>query len=204
MDIFTNIPAAVLGIFWAWGRIEKALEKRNLAKYQPLPIPLECSYTSDQVSVIVCTVDTLLARCLRSWLANNPLEILIVTVAKHKAHILSVVANASLSPSDFAKVTVLESVVKGKRAQLDVGFRFAKGSVIAMVDDHISWNPDFLRGMLPCFEDHRVGAVGPTIKPVIPEERHNEYVITPWEVAAMRVAWNRNPSLKASYAAAKW
>jgi len=206
MDTLNTMPIAtsVLVILWAWGRMEKTLDKRNLSSYRPLPIPFECTYTSSQVSVIVCTIDTLLARSLRTWLANKPFEILIVTIPEHRDKINSVVTNASLSAVDFAKVTVLVSATKGKRAQLDMGIRHAKGSILTTVDDHIYWDPDFLNAMLPCFEDETVGAVGPTTKPIIPKERQSRDIITPWEVAAMRVAWNRNPQLKASYAAGRW
>ncbi|KAN0099403.1 glycosyltransferase family 2 protein [Hyaloscypha variabilis] len=206
MHSVSTVPTAVLilGLFWLWGRMERALDKLNLARYQPVPIPSKCIYTPDQVSVIVCTVDTLLARCLRSWLANHPLELLIVTIPEHEDHILSVVANASLSAADFAKVKVLTSTTKGKRVQLAVGIRHAKGTIIASTDDHISWGPDFLKGMLPCFEDETVGAVGPTMTAAIPNDRQSSDIITPWEVAATRTAWNRNFQLKASYAAARW
>ncbi|KAE9364312.1 glycosyltransferase family 2 protein [Stipitochalara longipes BDJ] len=206
MDTLSTVPTAalILEIFWLWGRMEKALDRRYLARYQPVPIPSKCIYTPDQVSVIVCTVDTLLARCLRSWLANKPLELLIVTISEHKNQILSVVANASLSDADFAKVKVIESPTKGKRPQLAVGIRNAKGAIIASTDDHISWSPEFLKGMLPCFENETVGAVGPTISAVISKDRQDSNIITPWEVAATRVAWNRNPQLKATYAAARW
>lgn len=74
MDTLTtmSVAAFILGIFWLWGRVEKASDERKLALHQHMPIPSECTYSSDQASVIVCTLDTLLARCLHTWLANNP------------------------------------------------------------------------------------------------------------------------------------
>lgn len=206
MDVLTTMPAAalVLGIFWLWGRMERALDRRNLSLYKPVPIPSKSTFTSNQVSIIVCTVDTLLVRCLNTWLDNNPFEIIIVTIPQHKTHICSVVANALLSSADLAKITVLESATKGKRAQLAVGIQHAKGEILATPDDHISWPASFLKAMLPCFDDKKVGAVGSTVKPIIPPERQYCDIITPWEVAAMRASWNRNDQLKASYAAAKW
>jgi glycosyltransferase involved in cell wall biosynthesis len=178
--------------------------RRNLASYKPVPIPSTCAYSSGQVSVIVCTVDTLLARCMHMWLANNPLEVIVVTVPQHLDHIRSVVSNAKLSPQDLAKISVMSSPVKGKRAQLSIGIKAARGSILATPDDHIAWHPDFLKGMLPCFEDDRVGAVGPMIEAIIPEHRRDADIITPWEVAAMRVQENRNWQLKAAYAAGRW
>jgi hypothetical protein len=119
--------------------MENALDGPKLALYQHMPISSECTYTTDQASVIVCTLETLLARCLHAWLTNNLLGILAVTLLEHKDRVLPAVANASLSAADFAKVTVLESAMKGKRAQLSLGIRHAKGTLLATPDDHISW-----------------------------------------------------------------
>lgn len=127
-----------------------------------------------------------------------------MTIPEHKDRVLPAVANASLSAADFAKVTVLESTPKGKRAQLSLGIRHAKGTTLATSDDHISYDRNFLNGMLPCPDDETVGAAGPTIKPVISKDRQSRDVITPWEVAAMRVAWHRSSQLKALYAVARW
>ncbi|KAH6661292.1 hypothetical protein BKA67DRAFT_654414 [Truncatella angustata] len=196
-------PLALIG-YCVWFQVEQVLFKRKLAAYKPVPIPEICPYTSDQVSVIACTVDTLLASSLRTWLANNPLEVIIVTVPKHIEHIRLVVDNAQLTPADFEKVTIVASPEMGKRPQLVLGINNARGSVFGLVDDHIAWGPRFLEAMLPCFQDQRVGAISPEIDAIIPEERRNPDIISPWEVMAMRVRWNSNPRLKVAYAAARW
>ena len=118
--------------------MENAFDGRKLALYQPAPIPSECSYTPDQVNAIVCILNTLLARCLHTWLAYNPLGILTMTISEHSDRIIPAVANDSLSAADFDKVTVLESATKGKRARLGLGIRHAKGTLLATPDDHIS------------------------------------------------------------------
>ena len=118
--------------------MENAFDGRKLALYQHMPISSECTHTLDQANVIMCTVGTLLARCLHTWLANNPLGILTVTIPEHKDRALPAVANASLSAADFAKVTVLESAMKGKRTQLSLSIRYAKGTLLATPDYHIS------------------------------------------------------------------
>jgi glycosylphosphatidylinositol transamidase (GPIT) subunit GPI8 len=119
--------------------MENAFDGRKLALYQLAPIPSEWTYTPDQVNAIMCTVDTLLARCLHTWLVYNPLGILTVTISEHNYRVISAVANASLSAADFDKVTVLELATKGKRARLGLGIRHAKGTLVATLDDHISW-----------------------------------------------------------------
>ncbi|ETS82027.1 hypothetical protein PFICI_07029 [Pestalotiopsis fici W106-1] len=190
--------------FWAWGQAEKALFRRALAAYKPVPISSDSPYTTAKVSILVCTVNTLLARCLRTWLDNKPLEVIIVTIAEHHEQIRSVVENAELSDSDLAKVIIIASAVKGKRAQMVAGIQHARGDIIANVDDHITWHPRLLENMLPCFEDEFMGAVGPAIEGVIPDDRRNEKVITPYEVAAMRLIWDRNPKHKVAWSAGRW
>ncbi|KAI4600938.1 hypothetical protein KJ359_013101 [Pestalotiopsis sp. 9143b] len=190
--------------FWAWNQAEKALARRALAAYQPVPISANPEYLPSDVTVLVCTVNTLLARCLRTWLANDPLEVIIVTIAEHEEQIRSVVANAELSESDLAKVTVLVSEIKGKRMQTITGLAHVHGSIIANVDDHITWYPEFLKHMLPCFDNERVGAASPTIEAIIPEHRRDPNVITPYEAAAMRVIWERTPRQKVAWSTARW
>lgn len=190
--------------FRAWNQAEKALARRALAAYQPVPISANPEYLPSDVTVLVCTVNTLLARCLRTWLANDPLEVIIVTIAEHEEQIRSVVANAELSESDLAKVTVLVSEIKGKRMQTITGLAHVHGSIIANVDDHITWHPEFLKHMLPCFDNERVGAASPTIEAIIPEHRRDPNVITPYEAAAMRVIWERTPRQKVAWSTARW
>lgn len=175
-----------------------------LAKYEPMPVPADCQYKPNQVSVLVCTVNTLLARCLRTWLANDPLEVIIVTIPEHEEQIRDVVANADLSDTDFAKVRVFASPIKGKRMQMITGLQHVNGDIIANVDDHITWPSEVFEHMLPCFEDENLGAAGPTIEAVIPEDRQDANVITPYEVAAMRVIWDRTPRYKVAWANARW
>lgn len=189
--------------FWAWNQGERYLSRRALASYKPVAVPVNPQYTSDDVTVLVCTINTLLARCLRTWLANDPREVIIVTIPEHLEQIRSVVANAGLSKSDFAKVTVLVSETKGKRIQLITGLANVKSKFVANVDDHIAWGPEFLKHMLPCFENKKVGAVSPSIEAIIPEERQDSNVITPYEVAAMRVIWERAPRQRVTFASAR-
>jgi glycosyltransferase involved in cell wall biosynthesis len=161
-----------------------------------------------QVSVLVCTVNTLLARSLRSWLDNDPREVIIVTIPEHEDHIRSVVDNADLDAYDFPKVKIVTSPIKGKRAQMVEGIKHVQGVFIANVDDHITWHDAFLREMRACWDEpsleQNLGAVAATIEGIIPEDRCDEKVITPYEVAAMRVCWDRNPKHVVAWSAARW
>ncbi|CAJ2510906.1 Uu.00g065310.m01.CDS01 [Anthostomella pinea] len=107
--------------FWAWNQGEKALDRR------PVPVSAEPKYSPNEVTVLTCTINTLLACWLITWLGNDPLEVIIVTIAEHEEKIRSVVANAELSDSDLAKVVVLVSDVKGKRMQPITGLAHVNG-----------------------------------------------------------------------------
>ena len=187
-----------------WGLIDQRIFNYYLTAYKPVPIPRKPKYHPRDVSIIVCTVDTLLPSCLRRWLENDPLEIIIVTTQEHLPAIHRIVRSVRLSEEEQQKVLVLMSREKGKRAQLRWGIEAASGKIIASVDDHITWHPEFLKNMLPCFGDPSVGACGAPVNTSIPEGRRDENVISPWEVAATRVAYKRNPGLKSMYAAARW
>ncbi|RYP71121.1 hypothetical protein DL771_005055 [Monosporascus sp. 5C6A] len=121
-----------------------------------------------------------------------------------EARIRALIKSAGLSREEQQKIRLLTAARKGNREQLACGIRAARGAIIATTDDHTGWPPTYLRHMLPCFEAAHVGAAGPPIGVHVPAERQSTDVITPWEAAAPRTAFRRNPGLKAAYAAARW
>ncbi|KAH9907257.1 nucleotide-diphospho-sugar transferase [Xylariomycetidae sp. FL2044] len=92
----------------------------------------------------------------------------------------------------------------GKRVQQTAAIRQAKGSIIALADDHILWPENYITNMLPCFGENDVGAACGPIDVTIPKSRQHPSIVTSWEVAATRVADNRNPGMRAMYGAAQW
>lgn len=140
-------------------------------------------------------------KCLQLWLANKPLEVIICTTQDHIDEVNRIVNETVLDEFDRAKVATIVSE-KGARKQLLAGILRAKGKIIATCDNHIEWPAQYLIHMLPCFEDSNVAAAGPSIKVKIPEDRQDN--MSPWEVAAVRLADRGPGSGKALHAAARW
>ncbi|KAI1326323.1 hypothetical protein F5Y16DRAFT_375472 [Xylariaceae sp. FL0255] len=186
----------VLVCFWIWGWLDAKYQSRF--KAEPYPIPSNPKFSPRDVSLICCTLGQVsadrFARCLHTWLANDPREVIIAAPLRAKEDITKLVEDALdiLSPSILKltvakRITFVFSLEASKRLQLVEGLKVATGPIIAGVDDHITW-PDFmLKGMLACFEDSKVGAVHPTISVDIPLDRQCDDIITAWEACCTRL-----------------
>ncbi|KAE9366737.1 glycosyltransferase family 2 protein [Stipitochalara longipes BDJ] len=186
-----------------WRVIDYYVNRNYASKYRPVPIDPNPIFTPNDVSVIVCTLKphTVFKACLVRWFENKPAEIIICTTKEHIEEVKYIVNEAVLEGIDRSKVKILVSEM-GARNQLMKGVWEAKGKIIATSDNHIFWSRNYLINMLPCFEDADVGAAAPEIKVYIPEERRAK--ITPWEVAAVKLA-NRGPgSATMMHVAARW
>ncbi|KAJ5052053.1 uncharacterized protein L3040_001813 [Drepanopeziza brunnea f. sp. 'multigermtubi'] len=192
-----------LALMFVWGWVDHFVNKYYSSRYQPAPIQKNPKYTPNDVSVVVRTLKppVVFPQCLKLWLDNNPLEILICTTKDYLHEVENLVHETLIGRDDRAKVRVIVSE-KGGRKQLLAGVMAAEGRIIATSDNHIKWPAKYLIHMLPCFEDDKVAAAGPSIKVEIPAHRHDS--ITPWEVAAVKLAARGPGSGKAMYAAAKW
>ncbi|KAI9054622.1 hypothetical protein LZ554_001775 [Drepanopeziza brunnea f. sp. 'monogermtubi'] len=192
-----------LALMFVWGWVDHFVNKHYSSQYQPAPIRQNPKYTPNDVSVVVRTLHppVVFLECLKLWLDNNPLEILICTTKEYLDEVEHLVHETLIGRDDRKKVRVIVSE-KGGRTQLLAGVMAAKGRIIATSDNHIKWPAKYLIHMLPCFEDDKVAAAGPTIKVEIPVHLHDS--ITPWEVAAAKLAARGPGSGKAMYAAAKW
>jgi len=182
-------------------------------QYEPVPIPSNPQYRTKDVSIVVCSIGPSenFTECLSSWLLNDPLEVIIVTTDQYRDIVETILQRAQISlgprfPNiNTIKLKVLGPESLGKRRQSVWGFAAAQGSIIASVDDHILWpEQNFLPHMLACFEDPEVGGVAPTCGLYMPDERRDENVITPWEVAAARSLWKGKARYLAVYAACGW
>jgi len=111
------------------------------------------------VSIVVPTIDTesTFTECLRLWVESKPLEIIIVTVPRCKAHVERLVKPVQ----EFTyKITILTSPVANKRQQLMVGVKAASGKIIALVDDDAYWrSTSVVPYLLAPFEDAEIGSV---------------------------------------------
>ena len=143
----------------AWDVYEKVLVSYYSKKYKTIPLPDAPTYSSNDVSIIVPTIDTesTFTECLRLWLESKPREIIIVTVPRCKAYVEQLVKPVQ----EFTdKITILTTPLANKRQQVMVGAKAAGGKIIALVDDDAYWNAaTVVPYLLAPFEDAEVGSV---------------------------------------------
>lgn len=226
----------VLLVYFLWGQYDLYLITKWLKKYRATPLPEKPTLRPENdVSLIVCTLDppARFLPCLRQWLANNPLEIIICTTAKHMDSVCALVESAEgLTYADMDKIHIIEVRVpisneqsvridthhhlpaqsdkQGVRPQFITAARIARGSIIARSDDHITWgSAHFLEHMLAPLDpasdaDPRIAAVMPPIETWIDPSRRNAASANAWETAATRGVDGRNAGVKAVWAGQKW
>jgi cellulose synthase/poly-beta-1,6-N-acetylglucosamine synthase-like glycosyltransferase len=122
--------------------------------YRPVPVGYEAT-----TSVIVPSFredPDILERCLASWLAENPTEVIVVPDVDDREVIARLEEWAARDP----RLIVLPFVHHGKRSALGVGIRWAAMEILVLCDSDTSWEPGLLAHVLAPFEDPKVGGVG--------------------------------------------
>ncbi|KAK5325846.1 hypothetical protein LTR93_004067 [Exophiala xenobiotica] len=201
------IAPAILMAFVSWDCYEHLLSERNKTRYRafPLPKPHEWHHRPSDVSVIIPTVghDEGFEACICSILTNNPREIIIVTTEAEKARVAELVgANRIESLRNRTEIDILTVSAANKRDQIIRGVNASKGSILALVDDDAYWpHETVLEHLLSPFQQEDVGLAGGAVFSYLPEERKCPDLITPWEVAAIRLRSKRHDSMKSAHAA---
>ncbi len=146
----TWLPLSALGaLVWAAWIVRQILG----ARYRPAP-----TGHMETTSVIVPVYredPDVLERCLRSWLANSPDEVILVI--DHTEHELILRAEAWAGDP---RIRVVIVVPPGKRHALAVGVREARHDIAVLTDSDTLWESGFLPKLLAGFADPRVGGVG--------------------------------------------
>jgi cellulose synthase/poly-beta-1,6-N-acetylglucosamine synthase-like glycosyltransferase len=143
------LPVGVVGaLSWSIWLVRKILSTR----YRPV-----VNHFRTTTSVVVPSFredPAVLDRCLKTWLAQSPTEVIVVLdVEDHEAF-------ARLSARKNPQLRVISFVHQGKRSALGVGIRAATGEVIVLCDSDTSWQPGLLSAIQMPFADPAVGAVG--------------------------------------------
>lgn len=143
------IPLGLAGLL-VWGLWVYRVVLSRLAK------PVVNGYRTT-VSVVVPSYREdaeILVRCLASWLAQDPQEVIIVVdVGDTDCH-------AKLREVTDPRLRVLVYEHSGKRSALGVGIRAARGEVVVFADSDTWWQPGLLAAVQMPFEDPAVGGVG--------------------------------------------
>ncbi|CAG8955685.1 hypothetical protein HYFRA_00010948 [Hymenoscyphus fraxineus] len=127
--------------------------------YKSVPIPVNPSYTANDVTVIIPTIHNNfeeLRGSLQSILACQPYELLLVTTSDKYQRLLTFVKTL-----EVPNIRVSHVPIANKRIQVCEAIPKVKTSIIIMADDDVTWPRTILPWLLAPFEDAKMGGVGP-------------------------------------------
>jgi cellulose synthase/poly-beta-1,6-N-acetylglucosamine synthase-like glycosyltransferase len=126
--------------------------------FKPIPIPDEPKYTSNDVTVIIPTIDgegEELRETIRSCLKAEPREILLVTVDANIDRATKMAA--ALSPKSIRVLSVGQA---NKRRQMCRAIPEVTTAITLFADDDVMWPPKMMQWILAPFEDPKMGGAG--------------------------------------------
>jgi cellulose synthase/poly-beta-1,6-N-acetylglucosamine synthase-like glycosyltransferase len=141
-------PVGVIGILsWSIWLIRKLLSNRYRSVVNDFR-------TTTSVVVPSFREDPdVLERCLDTWLAQRPTEVIVVLDIQDQE------AKRRLEERRDPRLSVIVFRHRGKRSALGVGIRAASGEVLVLCDSDTAWQPGLLSAVQMPFADPRVGAV---------------------------------------------
>jgi cellulose synthase/poly-beta-1,6-N-acetylglucosamine synthase-like glycosyltransferase len=142
------IPIGVIGILsWSIWLIRKLLSNRYRSVVNDFR-------TTTSVVVPSFREDPdVLERCLDTWLAERPTEVIVVLDIQDEE------ARRRLERREDPRLRVLVFPHRGKRSALGVGIRAATGEVLVLCDSDTAWQAGLLSAVQMPFVDPQVGAV---------------------------------------------
>lgn len=135
--------------------------------YKPSNIPVDPTYTSQDVTVIIPMVVNKdsngdFPRCLRSICANNPAHVFVVAVGRAMHNRIDNHDQLSIIRVEYPGVNlqVYHTDVANRRRQIDHIIPQIQTSLVSLVDAAtVCWGPRFLRSALAPFEDAHIWLV---------------------------------------------
>ena len=142
------LPLGVVGIMswsvWLLRKVLSAVTKPVVNDFRTTTSVVVPSYHEDP---------DVIDRCLNTWLAQEPDEVIIVLdVEDHEAY-------RRLVARDDDRVHVMVFKHRGKRSALGVGIRAARNDLLVLTDSDTQWEPGLLAAVQMPFADTTVGAV---------------------------------------------
>ena len=128
--------------------------RRWLSRHRYRPVVNDFRTTTSVVIPVYQEDPEVLERCLRTWLREDPTEVILV-VDDRDDELLR-----RLHSWPDPRVQVLEWHHTGKRGALGAGVRRATGEVVVFADSDTEWRPGLLAAMQMPFADPEVGGVG--------------------------------------------
>ena len=143
------LPLGIVGLLsWSVWIIRVTLSRF----YRPVPAGY---WTTTSVVVPSYREDPdILERCLRTWLAEHPTEVIVVP------DLMDTQVIDRLRQVRDSRLRVLPFAHAGKRSALGHGFRAATSEVVVLSDSDTEWEPGLLAAVVAPFEDPKVGGVG--------------------------------------------
>jgi cellulose synthase/poly-beta-1,6-N-acetylglucosamine synthase-like glycosyltransferase len=147
-QIWAAFPLAVAGlVVWGLWLYRVVLSRRAR------PVVNDFRSTTSVVVPSFHEDPDILLRCLESWQAQGPTEIIVVL------DLADTEAQARIEALGDPSVTAVMFRHAGKRSALGVGIRRARGELLLLVDSDTSWRPGLLAAVQMPFVDPDVGAV---------------------------------------------
>jgi N-acetylglucosaminyltransferase len=140
-----GIAGVVVWVLWAWRWSLSRLDR---------PVENDFRTTTSVVVPSFREDPDVLMRCLETWRAQDPTEIIVVVDVGDDDCFqrLTDLADPVVRPVRFEH--------RGKRSALGVGIRQATGEVVVLADSDTSWEPGLLAAVQMPFKDAKVGGVG--------------------------------------------
>lgn len=118
----------------------------------------------------------IIERCLKTWLSENPSEIIVV-VDVEDVDVLDRLKHYE----DDKRLRVIPFRHQGKRSALGVGIRAARYEILVLADSDTAWEPGLLAAVQMPFVDPTVGGVG-TRQNAVQRESSVWRIIADWLV----------------------
>ncbi|KAI9929425.1 hypothetical protein ASPWEDRAFT_41363 [Aspergillus wentii DTO 134E9] len=148
-----NYGLRLFRLFWI------ALIYYGFHRHRSTPVQREAAFSTTDASIVCPSVDPErdFVDALRSWLANNPKQIFVVTTPRWFDKVSEFV-NEVNDP----RVTVHRVEITGKRPGLVEGIKHTTTPAVVLLDDDVIWSPNTLEGLLLSLSEARdVGGVTP-------------------------------------------
>jgi hyaluronan synthase len=128
--------------------------RRWLSRHRYQPVVNDFRTTTSVVIPVYQEDPEVLERCLRTWLREDPTEVILVVDDRDDELLRRLYAGTD------PRVKVVEWHHTGKRGALGAGVRHATGEVVVFADSDTEWRPGLLASMQMPFVDPAVGGVG--------------------------------------------
>ena len=143
------LPLGVVGLLswsvWLFRKLLSAVTKPVVNDFRTTTSVVVPSFHEDP---------DVIDRCLATWLAQDPDEVIVVLdVDDHEAY-------RRLVARDDERVHAIVFKHHGKRSALGVGIRAATSELVVLTDSDTAWEPGLLAAVQMPFVDEKVGGVG--------------------------------------------